>query len=84
MTELIQARWKKIYEHDAYLPLVKWHQEEWNEVEINSTSTVEKANWCCENIKGFFSIRRENNFGQTRIFYFYREEDAVAFKLMWI
>lgn len=78
-----QKRWKKIYQHDAYLPCVEW-QTTWNTIEVNSTDLIEKANWCCENIEGYFSIRRGNNFRPLRIFSFNKEEDAVAFKLRWI
>lgn len=84
MTDLErQERWKEIYQHPAYLPTVKW-QTTWNTVEVNSTDLIEKANWCCENIEGYFSIRRDNNFRPLRIFSFNKEEDAVAFKLRWI
>lgn len=71
-----------MYKRTAFFPHVEWHKS-WNVVEISSTDLVEKANWCCDNIKGFFSIRRVRD-GGTRIFYFDREEDAVAFKLRWI
>ena len=84
MTEFeLQEEWKKIYTHAAYLPCVEWHRS-WSSVEVSVKNGLEKANWCCENIEGYFSIRRENNFKPFRIFSFNKEEDAVAFKLRWM
>ena len=80
MTEL--ERWKEIYQHSAYLP---WREylTAWS-VEAGSRSPLEKAQWCCENIRGFFSIRNTPDRAAGKIFFFSREEDAVAFKLRWI
>ena len=78
-----QDQWEEIYQHSAYLPYVKW-QSTWPFVEVDSMNLIEKANWCCENIEGFFAIRRDHNFRPVRIFLFNREEDAIAFKLRWI
>lgn len=78
-----QECWKKIYQHPAYLPYVKW-QSTWPAVEIDSMNLIKKANWCCVNIEGFFAIRRDHNLQPIRIFLFNKEKDAVAFKLRWI
>ncbi len=80
--DIWQKHWQEMYKRTAFFPHVEWHKS-WNAVEISSTDLIEKANWCCDNIKGFFSIRRVRG-GGTRIFYFDRTEDAVAFKLRWI
>lgn len=80
--DIWQKHWQEMYKHTAFFPHVEWHKS-WDAVEISSTDLVEKANWCCDNIKGFFSIRRVRD-GGTRIFYFDRTEDAVAFKLRWM
>jgi len=82
--DIWQKHWQEMYKRTAFFPHVEWHKS-WDAVEISSTNLLEKANWCCDNIKGFFSIGQgRNRYEEIRIFYFYDEEDAVAFKLRWI
>ena len=82
--ELQQREWQEMYKRTAFFPHVEWHNS-WNPVETNATILIEKATWCCDNINGFFSIGRFRGLGsEIRIFYFDRQEDAVAFKLRWM
>jgi len=78
-----QEQWKKIKEHSAYLPWWNW-QTDWSVVGAGSRGALKKAQWCCENIQGFFSIRNTSDRTSGKVFFFDKEEDAVAFKLRWI
>lgn len=81
MTE--QKHWKQVRGHSAYLPWRKW-QTEWIVIEVGSRTSLEKAQWCCENIEGFFSMRNTADRTAGTVFFFDREGDAVAFKLRWL